>query len=250
MPDGPGATRERTELNQVERLVGWLARRIADARAEGAVVGLSGGVDSALVAHLLARAAPGRVLGLLMPCHSDPADEASGRLAGESAGIAVERVDLGPAYDALVAILPAGEGPRAELARANVKPRLRMLTLYHYAALRRALVVGTGNRSELAVGYFTKYGDGGVDLLPLGRLTKTEVWELAREVGVPSSIIERPPSAGLWSGQTDEGEMGLTYQDLDAVLRGERVSEPVARRVRELQQRSAHKRSLPPMPPE
>lgn len=249
MPDGPGATQERTGLSQAERLVGWLARRIADARAEGAVVGLSGGVDSALVAHLLARAAPGRVVGLLMPCHSDPADEASGRLAGESAGITVERVELGSAYDALIALLPAEDGPRAQLARANLKPRLRMLTLYHHAALRRSLVVGTGNRSELAVGYFTKYGDGGVDLLPLGRLTKTEVWELAGEVGVPRSIIERPPSAGLWAGQTDEGEMGMSYQELDAVLRGESVGEEVARRVRELQQRSAHKRSLPPMPP-
>jgi NAD+ synthase len=106
------------------------------------------------------------------------------------------------------------------LATANLKPRLRMATLYYYANKLNYLVIGTGNRSELAMGYFTKYGDGGVDLLPLGNLLKTKVRELAKELKVPQEIIDRPPSAGLWHGQTDEGEMGISYAELDNILCG------------------------------
>ena len=125
-----------------------------------------------------------------------------------------ERVDLSSAFDAVVDLLPLGEG----LAVANIKPRLRMLTLYYYANLYNYLVIGTSNRSELMVGYFTKYGDGGADLLPLGGLLKYQVRELARATGVPDAIIDKPPSGGLWEGQTDEGEMGITYDRIDAVI--------------------------------
>ena len=112
--------------------------------------------------------------------------------------------------------------PGDRLTGANIKPRLRMTTLYAFANHLGYRVVGTGNRSELAIGYFTKWGDGGVDLLPLGNLTKTRVRELARHLGVPQRIIDKPPSAGLWEGQTDESEMGVTYEQLDAYLEGTR----------------------------
>ena len=104
------------------------------------------------------------------------------------------------------------------LALANIKPRLRMTTLYALANDENGLVVGTGNRTELSIGYFTKYGDGGVDVLPLGALDKTAVRGLARELDVPEAVIKRPPSAGLWQGQTDEAEIGLTYDELDWAL--------------------------------
>ena len=105
-----------------------------------------------------------------------------------------------------------------DLAKANLKPRLRMMILYYFANSQDYLVAGTGNKSELCVGYFTKYGDGGVDILPLGGLLKTEVRKLAKELGIPKEIIDRTPSAGLWKDQTDEGEMGMSYEDLDFCL--------------------------------
>ena len=133
---------------------------------------------------------------------------------------------------------------------ANVKPRMRMATLYFLANSLNYLVAGTGNRSELAIGYFTKYGDGGVDLLPVGHLLKSEVRALARELGVPASIIEKPPSAGLWPGQTDEVEMGFTYADLENYLTGgpETVAPALAMRIERLVRASEHKRTTPPTP--
>jgi NAD+ synthase len=149
-------------------------------------------------------------------------------------------------------VAPADEvDPRARVPLANVKPRLRMATLYFIANTLNYLVAGTGNRSELSIGYFTKYGDGGVDMLPIGRLVKSEVRALASELGVPEPIIEKPPSAGLWAGQTDEGEMGFTYEDLERYLNegSAGVAAPIADTITRLARASEHKRSLPPMPP-
>jgi len=198
-----------------DEIAAWIAERVRDAGCRGVVLGLSGGVDSALSAGLAQRAlGAGSVLGLIMPCHSVPGDEAHARLVIDTFGIAWERVDLGPVFDVLTAQLPTADG----LAAANLKPRLRMMTLYYYASMKRYLVLGTSNRTELAVGYFTKYGDGGSDILPLGGLLKYEVRELARAVRVPAAIVDKPPSGGLWAGQTDEGELGITYDRLDRVI--------------------------------
>jgi len=227
----------------------WMAERVRAAGARGIVVGLSGGVDSSVVAVLAQRAVGENVLGVLMPCHSQPVDGEYARLLADAFHIQTITVDLGPAYDALIAALPPG----SELAQANLKPRLRMATLYFLANARNYLVAGTGNKSELMVGYFTKWGDGGCDLLPLGGLYKTHVWDLACELGIPEEIISRPPTAGLWPGQTDEGEMGITYAELDATLaaieRGDTSScDPATlSKVQTMVERSAHKRALPPV---
>jgi NAD+ synthase len=182
-----------------------------------------------------------------MPCHRDPADADDAALCACALDLATVTADLGPAYDALVAAL--GEAspdlPGHRLATANLKPRLRMTTLYAFANLLGYHVLGTGNLDELTVGYFTKFGDGGCDLLPLGSLAKGEVRDLARELGVPRQIIDKPPSAGLWSGQTDEGEMGLTYGDLDAFVRGGEIAPAARARIEALRDASAHKRALP-----
>lgn len=229
-----------------ERLVAWIAAEIQRSGARGGLVGLSGGLDSATVAMLLRRAVPDAALGVLMPCHSDPSDLADGVLAGETAGIPTVRVDLDAAYDALITALdPDGTAP--EMVRANVKPRLRMATLYFEAARRGFLVVGTGNRTELELGYFTKYGDGGVDLLPLGGLWKSEVRQLARSLGVPERILEKAPSAGLWAGQTDESEMELTYEEADRFLATGDGPERVRGRAEMLRERSRHKLAAPPI---
>ena len=136
---------------------------------------------------------------------------------------------------------------REALARANLRPRLRMASLYYFANRLNYLVVGTGNRSELEVGYFTKYGDGGVDLLPLGALLKRQVRALAAHLGVPAPIIEKPPSAGLWEGQTDEGEMGFSYADLDRYLAGGKVPAALGERIEAMRTASEHKRRPPPV---
>lgn len=231
-----------------QRLVRWLQGQVAEAGAAGLVVGLSGGIDSAVVAALARRACGENCLALVMPCHSNPTDAEDALKVAGTAGIPCRQVDLGPVYDAFLGQVTAQGGRVKDLARANLKPRLRMLTLYFFANQLNYLVAGTGNRSELAVGYFTKYGDGGVDILPLGNLVKGQVRELAAYLGVPQEIITKPPSAGLWESQTDEGEMGLTYADLDRYLLTGEASPQVKEKVEAMCASSAHKRRLPPVP--
>ncbi|HET7034561.1 MAG TPA: NAD+ synthase [Thermomicrobiaceae bacterium] len=233
-----------------DEIAAWLGQEIDRVGAQGAAVGLSGGIDSAVVAGLAARGlGPERVQGLIMPIHSQARDVEDARLAAEAFGIPAQTIDLGPVYDLLLTLLPKG----TPLAEANLKPRLRMLTLYFIANNRDLVVVGTGNRSELMVGYFTKYGDGGVDLLPLGSLLKRDVYEVARAIGVPQRIIERPPSAGLWAGQTDEAEMGVSYADLDQILAAlaqgstDGLEPQTVAKVQRMIAASEHKRHTPPI---
>ena len=249
-----------------DAIVEWLRQRLARSGARGFVFGLSGGIDSAVVARLCQLASPGNVTGVLMPCHSDPRDEADARLVAEHFQIPVIRVDLARSYDGFtetlkqaVKDLPSDllpdsahrtEDLKAKLPLANVKPRLRMTTLYFVANTLNYMVVGTGNRSELSIGYFTKYGDGGVDLLPIGNLLKSEVRAAARTLGVPDPVIDKAPSAGLWLGQTDEAEMGFTYAELeDYLTKGpQTVSPALAMRIDRLMRSSEHKRALAPAP--
>lgn len=256
----------------VAYLVDWLKKRGEEAGTDGAVIGLSGGIDSAVVGALCAQAFPGRCQGLIMPCHSNPQDAEDALAAAKAFGIPVQTVDLGPVYDSHLANLRTvlrealvnrtGVGPgwasgqvndqapgvddrRANLAAANLKPRLRMTTLYFFANSLNRLVVGTGNRSELTVGYFTKYGDGGVDLLPLGGLVKMQVRELAEHLGVPRRIIDKPPSAGLWEGQTDEGELGASYAELDRFILEGVAGGALRSKVERLSRAAAHKLAMP-----
>lgn len=249
------------------QIVDWMKAQVSAAGARGIAVGLSGGIDSAVVIGLAAQATPGHVVGVVMPCHSDPTDEAHARLVADHFEVPSVRLDLAPTYDRLVGdlrsaiealpreqfpIVPADEVDiKARLPLANVKPRLRMTTLYFVANTLNYLVAGTGNRSELTIGYFTKYGDGGVDVLPIGRLLKSEVRAIARELGVPQEVIDKPPSAGLWAGQTDEGEMGFTYDELEKYLiEGPGAVAPaVGATIERLASSSDHKRALPPLPP-
>lgn len=255
-----------TAARVAAEIVQWLRDKVAEAGAAGIVVGLSGGIDGAVTASLAKRAFPDDTVGVIMPCHSHPADEADARLLAEHAGIPVLTVDLTPVYDTMLQQLtgawqaagiekgtPGGDDAareaRLRLAGANLKPRLRMATLYYVANRYNYLVAGTGNRSELYVGYFTKHGDGGVDLLPIGNLVKAQVYELARYLGVPEPIIQRTPTAGLWPGQTDEGEMGFTYGVLDRyILTGDAPAE-AKERIEHLHGVSRHKRQLPPIAP-
>ena len=233
------------------KLTAWIRDQVALAKRRGVVLGLSGGLDSAVVAVLCNRAFPDNSLGLIMPCYSSETDiEHAMAVAGKfhipSITIALEGV-----FDSLLRVLPAGdyELVNKKLAEANLKPRLRMLALYYLATQLGYLVVGTGNRSEISIGYFTKYGDGAVDILPLGNLVKRQVRELAIYLDIPKEIIQKPPSAGLWVGQTDEGEMGITYEELDHYLITGQAAEEVKKKVDARITGSAHKRDLPAIPP-
>jgi NAD+ synthase len=246
-----------------ERIAAWMRRYLAGSGARGFVVGLSGGIDSAVVARLAQLAAPGAVVAALLPCHSDPQDEYDAGLVAKHFSLTTVRIDLGPAFDRLLAdgqeglhALPAHlrEGTpdpaSARVALANIKPRLRMTTLYFLAGSLNYLVAGTSNRAELAIGFYTKYGDGGSDLQPIGHLVKSEVRAIARELSIPSPIIERTPGAGLWLGQTDEDEMGFSYGDLERYLDEgpQGVSPALAMRIERRIRSSEHKRQLPPLP--
>jgi NAD+ synthase len=255
---------ESSAMPAAERIAGWMRRQLAATGGRGFVVGLSGGIDSAVVARLAQLAAPGSVVAAILPCHSDPQDEPYAALVAKRFSMTTVRIDLSETYDTLITAGQAAlqtllEQTRATRPReslsdrlplANVKPRLRMTTLYYLANSLNYLVAGATNRSELAIGYFTKHGDGGADLLPIGHLVKSEVRALARELNMPSAIVERTPSAGLWMGQSDEEEMGFTYGELERYLDDgpQGVSPALAMRIERLTRSSEHKRALPPMP--
>ena len=244
----PAASDHQERLAQ--HLAGWLEQSVTEAGGRGAVVGVSGGIDSAVVAALCKRAFPSLTMALILPCESDQVDTADAQLVARHFGVASCTVDLTATFHGLTAELheSCAEVPAADRTTvANLKARLRMTTLYAFANHLGYRVVGTGNASELAVGYFTKYGDGGVDLLPLGNVTKTAVRALARHLGVPERVVERAPSAGLWPGQTDEADLGFTYDELDAWLAGERG--PHADEIARLVAASAHKRAPAPLAP-
>ena len=233
-----------------ESLVNWLQSEIEAAGCRGVVFGLSGGVDSAVVAALARRAFRDSHLALIMPINSDPRDRDDALLLIERFHLKHREIDLSPVFTAFAGVVgePVDDGS-GSLPLNNAKPRLRMGTLYYFAARNHYLVAGTGNRTELTLGYFTKYGDGGVDLLPLGHLVKHEVRELAAHLGVPASIIDKPPSAGMWPGQTDEGELGFSYDDLDRYLVGGEGTDDLASKVEELRRKNAHKLRIPKLPP-
>lgn len=227
-----------------EQAVSWIKARLAEAGASGLVLGLSGGIDSAVCGALCKRAAGGNVLGVIMPCHSIQQDMEDALLVANAYNIEVLTVDLSQVYDRFLSVLPEA----GEESRSNLKPRLRMSTLYYLARERGYLVIGTGNKSEINAGYFTKHGDGGADIMLLAGLYKTEVMAMAANLEVPVPIMKKPPSAGLSEGQTDEADLGITYRELDLVLKSlelglePEVGVTVVEKVKELRRASEHKR--------
>jgi len=231
------------------KLSSWIKEQAVAAGCGGVVLGMSGGLDSSVAAALCHRAFPSAVLGVIMPCGSNREDEEHALAAADKFSIETEVVALDPVFAAFIeAVSDGGVAPgTAGMAEANIKARLRMVILYYFANRLGYIVAGSGNRDELAIGYFTKYGDGGVDIMPLGGLVKQQVRELAVFLGVPRPIIEKPPSAGLWPGQTDEDEIGLSYDDLDRYLLTGQATAAVKEKIESMIAANVHKRALPPV---
>lgn len=232
----------------IELIVTFLKAQLG---TKPAVLGLSGGIDSAVVAALLVQAIPfNHVYGLYLPSETNtPADLVDASQLAAQLGIQFEIVPIDPLLQAYQTVSPA----LSLRALGNLKARVRMALLYTRANTVDGLVVGTGNKTELQLGYFTKYGDGGVDLLPIAHLYKTQILELAKQLHIPDRIITKPPTAGLWAGQTDEAELGVTYLLADQILLAIEQNhslqsfDPVAvARVRDLMQAGQHKQQTPP----
>ena len=232
-----------------EKLVSWIRDRVLAARCKGVVMGMSGGLDSSVLAVLCYRAFPRSMLGILMPCYSSQEEVEHAQAVANQFSIPTEKVALDNVFDALLRVLPDNDVDSniSRVAKGNLKARLRMLTLYYFANRLNYMVVGSSNRSELSVGYFTKYGDGGVDIMPLGNLVKGQVKELAHFLGIPQLIIDKPPSAGLWEGQTDEGELGFSYDELDRYLVTGQANDELRRKIESMIATSNHKRQPPPV---
>ena len=253
-----------------EHVTAFVESVVDDAGADGAVLGLSGGIDSTLTAYLAVEAlGADRVHGLVMPSGVNTAGNMSdAERVARDLGIGYDVVDIDPIFDAFVEAFPEEDtGDRIDTdplrtAAGNVRVRIRAVLNYFVANAENRVVLGTGNRSEALTGYYTKYGDQAVDCNPIGNLYKQQVRQLAAHVGVDDDLVTKTPSAEMWTGQTDETEMGLSYDTLDAIL-ALHVDGPLSKsatvrqldvtteqvdRVVDLYERSAHKRAMPPAP--
>ena len=243
-----------------EAILEFISEKVRESGAKGVVVGLSGGIDSAVTSLLCAKAlGPEKVLNFFLPSRSTPSgDKEVVEAFCRQFGMELEVLDISAMGDSVRKALPGSEDKRL---MGNATARLRMIVLFHHAKMLDRVVMGTSNKSELLIGYFTKFGDGGADFCPLGDLYKTEVRELARRLDVPASILEKAPTAGLWEGQTDEGEIGITYEELDQILVGIELNLPnediasrtkidteKVERVWAMHRSSVHKRKTPLIP--
>jgi NAD+ synthase len=203
-----------------DKIVNFIRSSIQSSGATGAVIGLSGGIDSALTAYLTVEAlGKDKVLGLMLPEKgiSTQTDIDDAVEIAKILGIDHNIIEISHVLSSFSRALPIFDR-NAKTANGNLKARTRMCILYYHANLMNRMVIGTGNKTELLLGYFTKYGDGGVDIEPIGDLYKTQVRGLSGYMGVPLGIIEKTPTAGLWPGQTDESDLGVTYDMADRIL--------------------------------
>ena len=232
--------------NLSDQIAEWIETSVKEAGCKGTVLGLSGGLDSAVALALCSKTNM-KSMAVIMPCDSNPQDKTDAMELAQKLSVETLIINLAVAKDILI-----GNLPKSIMPMANLKARLRMSMLYYIANCYNFLVVGTGNKSEIAIGYFTKYGDGAADILPLAHLYKSEVRILAKELDIPEKIISKPPSAGLWEGQTDELEIGMSYEMLDKTLLAIehqtylRANKTALIFVKNKINRTEHKRHMPP----
>ncbi|WP_363928273.1 NAD+ synthase [uncultured Methanobrevibacter sp.] len=213
MTEIPNLNLEKTKLDITE----FIKQKVSEANTDGIVVGLSGGIDSTLSAYLACEAlGKDKVFGIIMPSTTTPTDDKlHGIDIAQKLGIDYKEIAIDSILNEYLSMTQLEED---ELSIGNLKARIRMSIIYYYANAKNYLVSGTGNKSEILIGYFTKYGDGACDIEPIGDLYKNDVYELAKFINVPQEIIEKPPRAGLWNNQTDEEEIGMSYDLIDQIL--------------------------------
>lgn len=238
----------RDYQKELEDRVSFLRDLLKKTRAKGFVFGNSGGKDSALVG-ILCKKACDNTIGIIMPCNSKRnynEDKNDGDELAKKFNIEERILDLTPVFNAeLEAFNRIAKTNNSVLI--NIPPRLRMTSLYAVAASENLLVAGTGNRSERFMGYFTKWGDGAFDVNPISDLTVTEVYEFLRYLDAPKNIINKAPSAGLYEGQTDEKDMGVTYDAIDRYIFGQQVTEQEKEVIERYHRNSEHKRHMSPV---
>lgn len=232
-------------------IIKWLRKQVKDSHTKGLVVGLSGGLDSAVVTYLIKLAFPDDSLAVVMPIKSNPADIKDANIIIKESAINSLTIDLTNSQATLYNEIHKQinnnnewQEKKDQINDANLRARLRMGALYSVATNYEYLVVGTDNLAEWYTGYFTKYGDGGADIQPLIDLTKAEVGELATYLGVTEEVIDKVPSADLWAGQTDEIEMGTSYDIIDAYLEGKKIPEKDRELIENMHKKTEHKRQI------
>lgn len=239
---------KRNIQQEITQRVSFICQIVSEAKADGIIFGNSGGKDSALVG-ILCKMACENTLGVIMPCDSKRnynQDKKDAETLARQFNIETRIVELTQAKKALVDAVEHTTQTTAS-ALANIAPRLRMTTLYAIAASEKRIVAGTGNRSETYMGYFTKWGDGAYDFNPIADLTVTEIYEFLHFLNAPQAIIEKAPSAGLFDGQTDENEMGISYKSIDNFLLGLKTGEREQKIIESYHLRSIHKREKTPV---
>ena len=234
----------------IKHIVNWLNSYSKNSKTNGFVIGVSGGIDSAVSSTLCAKTGL-PTLCLEMPIHQSSKElERSKKhiqwLKSNYSNVESKYLDLAKSFDEIKASISITSNKNNELALANSRSRLRMLTLYYFASVNNSLVAGTGNKVEdFGVGFYTKYGDGGVDISPIADCTKTEVWELAKEIGVLKDIISAAPTDGLWDdSRNDESQLGLSYKQLEEAM--ENKSSEYYSRYEEIRKPNLHK--MKPIP--
>ena len=243
-----------------KKITTFISKEVNNSGLNGAIIAVSGGIDSSLLLALTVSALGAeRVRAITIPERdiTPESDITDVMRLTEQYDVTCDLVEITPTLTALNNTLPLYDSSDL-LATGNLRPRTRMMVSYHYANALNMMVIGSSNKTELLTGYFTKYGDGGVDLMPLGDLYKCQIRQLARHMGVPQEIIDKIPTAGLWPGQSDEGDMGASYDTIDLILWGRKngltaqeisseieVDQSLVEKILTRVEKNVHKRRLP-----
>lgn len=229
---------------QIQNIAKWVNSYVTSYKLNGVTLGISGGIDSAVVVGIISKFTNLETQYVFIDIGNSTLDKKCVKELAKKLKVNIRTINLKKEFQTLIKTIKVKD----KMTLANIKPRLRMTTLFALASEKKHIVLGTSNADELYLGYFTKFGDSGCDLMPIANLNKSEIFEIAKELKLPKSIIERAPSAGLFNDQTDEKEMGVTYKEIDAYLSGKKISLKSKQTIERLHKVNSHKFSMPLKP--